>query len=129
MKSKIFAGRMIEYILQVILIDIICSLECGAQRDGRPSKYRWCPLLNAADWLTLTARVPCSNAANTGELKTWTQSEFCTWQTSVTVGGKSPQMYIYSVQAQETAKHHAKFGLPPLSDVDAVLTKPRRETR
>jgi len=28
------------------------------------------------DWLTSTARVPCSNAANIGERKTWTQSEF-----------------------------------------------------
>jgi len=24
------------------------------------------------------ARVPCSNAANIGERKSWTQSEFCT---------------------------------------------------
>jgi len=28
-------------------------------------------------WLTPTAPVPCSNAANIGECKTWTQSEFC----------------------------------------------------
>jgi len=33
-------------------------------------------------WQTLAARVPCSNAANIGERKTWTQSEFCTWQNS-----------------------------------------------
>ena len=32
-------------------------------------------------------------------------------------GGKSPQKYIYSVPAQETAKDHAKFGWPPVSDV------------
>ena len=31
-------------------------------------------------WLTPTVRVPCSNAANIGKRKTWTQSEFCTWQ-------------------------------------------------
>jgi len=30
-------------------------------------------------WLTAAARVPCSNAANTGERKTWTQSDFCSW--------------------------------------------------
>jgi len=36
-------------------------------------------------------------------------------------------MYIYSVPAQETAKHRAKFGWPPLSDVAAV-TKARSET-
>ena len=55
----------------------------NAQRDGRPVKYRWRPLLNAAVWLTPTTRVPCSNAANIGKCKTWTQSEFCTWQNSV----------------------------------------------
>ena len=37
----------------------------NAQRDGRPSEYRWRPLLNAAVWLTPTTRVPCSNAAKT----------------------------------------------------------------
>jgi len=35
----------------------------NAQRDGRPAEYRWCPLFNAAVWLTPTTRVPCSNAA------------------------------------------------------------------
>ena len=37
----------------------------NAQPDGRPAEYRWCPLLNAAVWLTPTTRVPCSNAAKT----------------------------------------------------------------
>ena len=37
----------------------------NAQRDGRPAKYRWCPLFNAAVWLTPTSRVACSNAAKT----------------------------------------------------------------
>jgi len=36
-----------------------------AQRDGRPAEYRWCPLFNAAVWLTPTTRMPCSNAAKT----------------------------------------------------------------
>ena len=35
------------------------------QRDGRPAEYRWRPLFNVAVWLTLTTRVPCSNAAKT----------------------------------------------------------------
>jgi len=35
----------------------------NAQRDGRPAEYRWRPLFNAAVWLTLTIRMPCSNAA------------------------------------------------------------------
>jgi len=40
----------------------------NAQRDGRPAKYRWRPLLNAAVWLTPTTRVPRSNAAKTRNL-------------------------------------------------------------
>ena len=77
-------------------------------------------------WLTPTARVLCSNAANTGKRKTWTQSEFCTWPNSVR--GQQPQKCMCSVQAHETAKHHAKCGWPPLSNIAAV-TKSRRETR
>ena len=38
-------------------------------------------------WLTTGGRVPCSNAVNIRESKTWTQSEFCMWQNV----GKSPQ--------------------------------------
>jgi len=37
----------------------------NAQRDGSPAEYRWRPVINAAVWLTLTTRVPCSNAAKT----------------------------------------------------------------
>jgi len=45
-------------------------------------------------WVTPTGRMPRSNAANIGERKTWTQSEVCTWQTSVR--GKIPlKMYIH----------------------------------
>ena len=63
-----------------------------------------------------------------GEGKTWrTQSEFCTWQNSVT-GQQLPKMYIHSLPAQVTAKHRAKFGWLPLSDVPEVM-KPRRESR
>jgi len=72
-------------------------------------------------WLTAAARVPSlpwSTAANIGERKTGTQSELCSWQNSVR--GKRPPKCIYSVPAQETAKHHAKFGWPLLSDVGAV---------
>jgi len=59
-------------------------------------------------WLTLTARVPCSDAANIAALKTWTLSEFRTWQNSVR--GKSRRKCVYSAPAQETAKHGARFG-------------------
>ena len=44
--------------------------------------------------LTPTTRVPCSNAANIGEHKTWTHSECCTWQNSVR-GQEPPEMYIW----------------------------------
>jgi len=64
-----------------------------AKRDGRPWKYRWRPLLKMTRnessviaflvprrkvWLTPTSQVPYSNAANTGERMSWTQTEFCT---------------------------------------------------
>ena len=77
-------------------------------------------------WLTPTTRVPCSNAANIGERKTWTQREFCTRRNFVR--GKSRRKCIYSVAAQQTAKHRVKFGWPLVSDIAAV-TKPRLETR
>jgi len=75
-------------------------------------------------WLPAAVPVPCSHTANIGERKTWMQSEFCSWQNSVR-GQEPSDMYILC--AQETAKHRAKFGWPPVSDVAAV-TKPRRET-
>ena len=46
-------------------------------------------------WLTPTARVPCSNTAKIGELKTWTQSEVCTWQNSLR--GQKPPKIVYAV--------------------------------
>jgi len=52
-------------------------------------------------WLTAAARVPCSNAANIGERKTLTQSEFCSWQ--IPLGGKSPQKCIYTVNHKNVA--------------------------
>jgi len=93
----------------------------NAQRDGRPAEYKWRPLAAQCCkvWLTPTPRVPYSNVASIRERKTWTQSEFCTWWNSGT-GQEPPKM--------ETAKHRARFGWLPLSDVAAV-TKPRRETR
>jgi len=105
-----------------------------AQRDGRPCEYRWRPLrmfpnsilvLRGTVWLTSAAGVPCSDVANIGERKTWTQSEFYTWQNSVR--GQEPRKCIYTVSAQETAKHRAEFGWPAMSNDRAVM-KPRRET-
>jgi len=107
-----------------------------AQHDGRPAKYRWRPLRKFRNsiflvprrrvWLTPAAGVPCSNAGNIGERKTWTQTEFCTRQNSIS--RQEPQKCIYYVPVQETAKHRAKSGWPPVSNIAAVR-KPRRETR
>ena len=47
------------------MFDIKLEMWANAQPDGRPAEYRWCPLLNAAVWLTPTTSVPCSNAAKT----------------------------------------------------------------
>jgi len=46
----------------------------------------------------------------------------------IPLGDNSPENCIYSVPAQETANHRAKFGRPPVSDVGAV-TKPTNKTR
>ena len=106
-----------------------------AQRDGHPAEYRWrhlrkfrnsIPCTTPQSLADSTAEVPCSNAANIGECKTWTQSEFCAWRNSVR-GQEPPKVYICSVAAQDTAKHRAKFGWPPLNNV-APPTKPRCET-
>jgi len=47
-------------------------------------------------WLMPAGRVPCSNAANTGERKTWMQSEDCTWKnfTRWQKPPKNRKMYI-----------------------------------
>jgi len=79
-----------------------------AQRNGCPAEYRWRPLRKFCNSISCvtphllmpTARVPCSNAAKIGECKSWMQSEFCTWQNSVT-GQERWKMYIYIVPLQE----------------------------
>jgi len=66
----------------------------NAQHDGRPAAYRWRTVLNAA---TFGSRPLLECRAVTlpiGERKTWrTQSEFCTWQNSVTEQ-QPPKLYI-----------------------------------
>jgi len=53
------------------------------------------------------AKIGVFAPANIAERKTWTQSEFCTCQTSVR-GQEHPKMY--SVPAQESAKRRTKYG-------------------
>jgi len=63
----------------------------------------------------------CSNARVVGRKVNFASCKISLW-------GKSPQECIYSVPAQEMAKHRPKFGWLLLSDIAAV-TKPRHETR
>jgi len=48
-------------------------------------------------WLRPAAGVPCSNADNIRERKTWTQSEYCMWQIFVR-GQKCIHYYGYNIQ-------------------------------
>jgi len=110
----------------------------NAQRDGRPAEYRCRPLRKFRN------SIPCTTPQTLADARCWTAvqyrrdrcqyrrtqdldvySEYCTGQNSVR--GKSFRKCIYSVPAHETAKHLAKFGWPPVSDVAAV-TKARSET-
>jgi len=95
---------------------------------GRPVEYRWPSVLNAAKFGSRPLLDCRAVTLSIGQRKTWrTQSEFWIWQNSVREQ-QPPKVYIYSLPAQVTAKHCAKFGWLPLSDVAAV-TKPRRESR
>jgi len=58
-------------------------------------------------WLTPAAGVPCSNAANIEECKTWTKVNIAPGK--ILSGDKSPRKCTYSVAAQETAKHRVNF--------------------
>jgi len=84
-----------------------------AQRDGRPAEYIGGTLCESSVipflvprrkvWLTPAAGVSCSNAANIRERKTWSPSEFCTWQNSVR-GQKSPKVYIECASAGDSQR-------------------------
>jgi len=89
----------------------------NAQPHGRPAKYRWRPVLNAA----IFGSRPLLDC----RAVTLTQSEFCTWQNSITEQ-QLPKMYIQST-SQVRAKQCTKFGWLLLSDVAAVM-KPRHES-
>ena len=77
--------------------------------------------------LTPTSRVPYSNAANIGERKTWTQSQFCTCQNSVT-GQEPSKMYIYCTSSGDS-QTSCKVWLASGERRRYSITKPRRETR
>jgi len=109
----------------------------NAQRDGRPAEYRWRRLRKFRN------SIPCTTPQSLANAGCWsTVQKRCQYMYEnarlgrkvnfapgkIPSGGKSPRKCIYSVPAQETAKHRTMFGWPPVSDV-AALTKPRRETR
>ena len=65
----------------------------NAQRDDRPAKYWWCPVLNAANFGSHPLLDCRAVTLPIGERKTWrTQSEYCTWQNSVPEQ-QPPKMY------------------------------------
>ena len=66
----------------------------NAEHEGRPAES--CAQRRKV-WLTPAAGVPFSNTAKIRERKTWswTESEFCTWQNSVT-GQEPPKVYMSS---------------------------------
>jgi len=68
----------------------------NGQRNGHPAEYRWRPVLNAAKYGSRPLLDCRAVMLPIGERKTWTaQSEFCTWQNSVTEQ-QPPKMYIQS---------------------------------
>jgi len=70
---------------------------------------------------SLAAAVPCINAASIRERKTWTQSEFCTWQNSV-----RGQESLYIVCQPRRRQMSCKVSL---SDVAAVTIKAKTRNR
>jgi len=64
----------------------------NAQRDGRPAEYRWRHVLNTAKFGSCPLRDCRAVTLPIGERKTL-QSEFCTWQNSITEQ-QLPKMYI-----------------------------------
>jgi len=77
--------------------------------------------------LMAAAIVPCSHNANIEECKTWTQSEFCSWQNSIR--GQEPSKCTHSAPAQETAKHRAKFGWPLASNAEHCSNEAKTRNR
>jgi len=98
------------------------KLECGPTPDVMVSLLNPCAQRRKV-WLAPTARVPCSNAVNIGECKTSkTQSDLAPGK--IPLRGNNRRKCINSLPAQETAKHRAKFGWFPLSDVEAKTRNP-----
>jgi len=78
------------------------------QRDGRPVEYRWRPLLNAAKFgrrpllHCRAVTLPIYENAKLGRKVNFAPGK-------IVLGARTAKC-IYSILAQETAKHRAKFG-------------------
>ena len=114
----------------------ILEMWADAQRDGRPAEYRWRPLRKFRNSIPCTTPQSLANACCCSAVQYRCQYRITRdldvkrilHRAKFRHGARAPEKCIYSVPAQETAKHRAKFGWPPVSDTAAV-TKPRRETR
>ena len=74
----------------------VTRMWANAQRDCRPAEYRWRPMLNAAKFGSHPLLNCCAVTLPIGERKTWrTQSEFCTWQSSVTEQQPAKMYIVY----------------------------------
>ena len=96
--------------------------------NGRPAEDWWSPVLNAAKFRWRPV-LECRAVT----LPKYERARLRGCKVNIAPGkiplrDKSPRKRMCSVPAQETAKHRAKFGWLPLSDVAAV-TKQRLETR
>jgi len=108
-------------------------MSVDAQLGGRPGEYRWRPLRKFPNSIPCTtpqslADVRCSvpstarsDAANIEERKTWMQSEFCTWQNSVT-GARAPENVCVVYQSRRRP-NVVQFGWSAVSDVAAVTNQ------
>jgi len=67
------------------------------------------------------AGMSCSNAANIGERKIWTQSEFCIWPKN-SVKGQQPQKYIYMVHQPRRRPNIMQSLGPPFPEIDITGT-------
>jgi len=99
----------------------------NAQRDGRPAKYRWRPVLKAAKFGSRPLLNCRAVTLPIGERKTWGGRKVNFAPGKLPLWGNSRRKCIYSLPAQATTKHRAKFSWLPLSDIAAV-TKPKRES-
>jgi len=98
----------------------------NAQRDGRPAKYRWCPVPNTAKFGSrpLLDCLPCSNAANRTAQDLEDASRKVNFAPrKIPLRSYSGRKCIYSLPAQVSAKHCERFGWLLLSDVAAKTRK------